>query len=152
MLLQFLLGAFHLLALPVGLGGIWMRARSLSRVPAEGKPAVESALAADNAWGIAALLWLGTGILRAFFGFEKGWGYYSTNALFWIKMGLFVTVVALEIWPMITFIRWRITTSRGGTPDLSRAPLFARTSTIQAAIVVAMVFLAAGMARGLGSN
>lgn len=147
----YLLGAFHLLALPLGLGGIWMRARALSRVADGRKDALASAFAADNFWGISALLWIGTGITRAFFGFEKGWGYYSGNTLFWIKMGLLALAVLLELAPMVLLIRWRITTSRGGNPDTSRAAFFAKTSYIQAAIVVAMVFLAAGMARGLGN-
>ena len=151
MSIHYLLGVFHLLALPVGLGGVWMRARGLSRVASDGKPALDSALAADNFWGIAALLWWGTGIPRAFFGFEKGWAYYSGNWIFWTKMTLLVITLLLEIWPMITLIRWRITMQKGGRPDLSRAGTFAKVSYAQAGIVFAMIFMAAAMSHGLGN-
>ena len=44
-------------------------------------------------WGIAAALWLVTGLLRAFAGLEKGTGFYLASPLFWTKMGLFLLVV-----------------------------------------------------------
>ena len=60
-----------------------------------------------------ALLWLLTGLGRAFGHVEKEPGFYLRNGFFWIKMALFVSVVALEIWPMLTFIRWRIARRAG---------------------------------------
>ena len=46
-------------------------------------------------WGVAALLWLVTGLLRAFGGLEKGTQFYLTSNLFWVKMTLFGIIVLL---------------------------------------------------------
>jgi putative membrane protein len=100
--------------------------------------------------GIAALLWISTGLARAFAGLEKGSAYYLANEAFWLKMGLRALVLIMEIWPMVTLIRWRIQLSRGETLDTSNAGRFARISALQAVLVVAMVFAATAMARGLG--
>src|SRR5688500_1543073 len=74
MTLRWLLAAFHLLALGIGLGAVVTRAFALrspfsaSRLP--------SVFLADTLWGLAALLWFGTGLWRAFGGVEKGTAYY----------------------------------------------------------------------------
>lgn len=107
--------------------------------------------AADNAWGIAALLWLATGIWRAFGGLEKGSGFYLHNPLFWVKMGLFAVVGILEIFPMTTFIRWRIARKNGLEVGLVDAiGTLTRINHAELAIVVAIPFVASAMARGIG--
>ena len=62
---------------------------------------------------------------------------------------MFAVVFALELRPMITFIRWRVVGARGGTPDTARAATLARINDIEVALVVLIVFVAAMMARGL---
>jgi len=142
------LSALHLLALAVGLPAIVLRAGAL-RGPLD--PAgLKRVFAADAAWGVAALLWLATGPVRAFGPLEKGPAFYLGSRLFFIKMGLFLTVFLLEIAPMVGLIGWRRALGRGASPDLSRAPLYSAVSRIQAALVVAIVFVAAFMARGFG--
>ena len=143
-----LLSAFHVLALAIGLSAIWHRTRSLGG--SLDTAGLRRVFLADSAWGIAAGLWLLTGVLRAFAGFEKGTGFYVSSWLFHFKLGLFLLVVALEIPPMLGLIRWRSAIRRGATPDLSRAPLYRRLSRIQLVIVIAIVFVAAFMARGFG--
>ncbi len=103
---------------------------------------------ADNLWGLAALLWIATGLLRAFAGLEKGTSYYLHDRVFYIKMSLLVVILLLEIWPMTTLIRWRIGVRRGATLDLGVASALARVSRIQAGLVVLMVFAATALARG----
>jgi len=105
---------------------------------------------ADNWWGLAALVWIGTGLIRAFGGYEKGSVYYLHNHFFWIKMALLGLIIALEIWPVVTLIKWRMLVARGERPDTRAAPRMARISFIQAGIVVLMVLAATGMARGYG--
>jgi putative membrane protein len=107
---------------------------------------------ADNLWGIAALLWISTGLVRAFAGLEKGTDYYLANNVFWIKMGLLALVLLLEVWPASTWVRWRIRLARGQAIDIDpgRVNLFANISIIQAVLIVAMVFAATAMARGFG--
>ena len=60
----------------------------------------------DQVYGIAALTLLAVGALRVFY-FEKGWAYYSHSAPFLAKMGLFLAVGLLSIYPTVTFIGWR---------------------------------------------
>ena len=145
---RWLLAGFHLLALGIGLGAVWVRGRALSaRLDAVGLRAV---FLADNFWGGAAGLWIGTGLWRLLAGLEKDTAYYFHNHLFLGKMALFAIILALEIWPMITLIGWRRLVARGEQPDTSAAPLLGRISFAQAGLVIVMVFLAAGMARGYG--
>ncbi|MDQ3699756.1 MAG: DUF2214 family protein, partial [Chloroflexota bacterium] len=76
--------------------------------------------------------------------------FYLASPLFWVKMALLLTVVALEVWPMATFIRWRVARRRGGHPDTRPAGRLYAVNQVQVAIVVVMVFVASFMARGLG--
>jgi uncharacterized membrane protein len=65
-------------------------------------------------------------------------------------MALFVATVALEIWPMTTFIRWRIANRKGQPlPGLDRVSGLVLVDDVQTALVVVMPFAAAAMARGL---
>lgn len=141
-----LLSAFHLLALAIGLPAIVIRARSLAG--AHDRDALHRAFRADALWSLAAVLWLVTGPARAFGPFEKGTLFYLGSPLFWFKLGLFAAVFLLEIAPMVALIRWRIALARGDEPDLSRAGLWATVSWIEAILVVAIVFVAAFLARG----
>jgi putative membrane protein len=105
---------------------------------------------ADTLWGIAAFLWISTGLLRAFGGLEKGAAYYLSNPVFWAKMSMLILIIVLEMLPIATFGRWRAQSKAGVAMDLGRAPLLARISVIQAILVVLMVFAATAMARGVG--
>lgn len=147
---RWFVAALHVLTLGIGMAGIVARSIALRNVARGDSGAVAQALNADNAWGLAAILWLVTGLLRAFAGLEKGTDYYLANSLFWVKMALFGLIFVLELRPMITLIRWRIQRGRGQTPDLAPAGDFARAGAIQIILLVVMVFLASAMARGFG--
>ena len=148
MIIRWIFAALHLLALGIGLGAIWARSRAL-RGPLDAA-ALHRVFVADNWWGFAAGLWIGTGVVRLFSPLEKGSAYYLHSPLFMAKMTAFLLILVLEMRPMITFIRWRAIVRRGQTPDTSVALTFARTSTVQAILVVIMVLAATAMARGLG--
>jgi putative membrane protein len=150
MIIHWSFAALHLLALGIGLGAIWARAQAL-RAPLDGLPAFRRVFYADSLWGIAAILWIATGVTRAFGGFEKGTAYYVHNGFFVAKMALLLTTLALEIWPMSTLIRWRIQLARGQTVDTGPAARMAQFSTVEAFLVILMVFAATAMARGLGA-
>jgi putative membrane protein len=146
---RLLLAGVHLLGLGIGLGAVWTRGRALgSRLDAAG---LRSVFLADNFWALAAVLWLGTGLWRLLAGVEKDTTYYLHNHLFLGKLALFAVILALEVRPMVTLIGWRRRVALGTQPDTSTAPLLARISLAQAWIVVVMVFLAVGMARGYGA-
>ncbi|HEV2084598.1 MAG TPA: DUF2214 family protein [Gemmatimonadales bacterium] len=145
---RWLAASLHLLALGIGLGAVWARGRALRSSLDAGT--LRQVFFADTMWGIAAVLWISTGLWRLLAGLEKGTGYYLQNHLFLTKMALLVLVLLLEIRPMITLIRWRKAVSRGESPDTRAAPLLARISFVQAWLIVLMVFAATAMARGLG--
>ena len=147
-MLRWLLAALHLLALGIGLGAVWSRARSL-RQPLD-SPGLRRVLAADAWWGIAALLWISTGLWRWLGGLEKGTAYYLQNHVFWTKMLLLAVILALEVGPIITFSRWRRDLAAGRTPDVGRAAGLARISVAQAGLVILMVLAATALARGYG--
>ncbi len=143
-----IVSALHVLALALGLPGVYLRGRALKgRLDRDG---IRNVLAADTVWGIAAVLWIATGLLRAFAGLDKGSQFYLASPLFWTKMALFVAVLILEIWPMITFIRWRVQLRRGQAPDTSRARALYVVNHVEMALVVLIVFVASFMARGFG--
>jgi putative membrane protein len=148
MTLRWLLAGLHLLALGLGLGAVWVRGRALSSQLDE--RGLHSVFLADMWWGIAAFLWIGTGLWRLLAGLEKNTGYYFQNHLFLAKMGLLGIILILEVWPMITLIKWRRTVRAGALPITRAAPALARISFAQAVLVMLMVFLASAMARGFG--
>jgi putative membrane protein len=140
--------SLHLLALALGLPAVFLRGRALrGALDAEG---LRRLFAADNVWGLAALLWVATGLLRAFGGLEKGSEFYLHSPLFWVKMALFAAVLLLEIRPMVTFIRWRARLRRDEPIDRSPARSLYTLNHVELAIVVIMVFVASFMARGIG--
>lgn len=145
---RWIFAALHVLALGIGLGAIWSRSRAL-RQPLD-PPGLARVFAADTWWGVAAAIWLFTGLVRVLSSLDKGQEYYVQNYLFLLKMALFLTIVALEIRPMLAFIRWRAAVRQGELPDTTGAPAYATTSTVQAALVVLSVIAATGMARGFG--
>jgi putative membrane protein len=150
MTLRWLLAGLHLTALGLGLGAVWVRGRALSsRLDERG---LRSVFLADMWWGIAAFLWIGTGLWRLLAGLEKNTAYYFQNHLFLTKMGLLAVILILEVWPMVTLIKWRRQVMGGGLPVTSIAPALARISFAQAVLVILMVFLASAMARGYGAS
>jgi putative membrane protein len=146
MILRWLVATVHILVLPLGLGAIWARARALARVT--GSKDLARVFMADNMWGVAAVLWIATGLWRAFGGLEKGTAYYLHDHAFYVKMGLLSVILLLEIRPMTTLIRWRIRAGRSPVVDIGVAPLLARVSYAQAGLVILMVFAATAVARG----
>ncbi len=144
-----ILSALHVLALGIGLGAVFVRGRALRGVVRGDAHAVGTVLVADNFWGLAAGLWIVTGLARAFGGVEKSADFYLYNGFFWIKMGLFLLVFMLETAPMATFIQWRMVRRKGGSPDTRKAAWLVRVNDAETVLVVLIPFVAAAMARGL---
>jgi len=146
-MVRYLFATFHLIALAIGIAAVYARWRALQRMKsATDLPAV---FHANNWYGIAVLLWVGTGLVRAFAGIEKGTAYYAENPWFLWKMGLFGLVFLLELCPMILLVKWRRSLKRGGVIDLGQAPIMAWLSLLELPFLLIMVFLATAMARGL---
>jgi putative membrane protein len=150
-MLRVIVAGFHLLALGLGLGAVLTRGNVL-REPITVQ-SLQRAFRADALWGIAAALWVVTGVWRMA-KLEKGLDYYFANHFFLTKMSLFGLILVLEAWPMIVLIRWRAGLRRGlNVPDFAlpaTAKRMATISHVEALLVVLMVFFAAAMARGYG--
>lgn len=144
MVIAALLSAIHVLTLALGLGAIVARGRALARPLDE--PGWSRLLAADNAWGAAAVLWIASGLARVFYG-GKSPDFYWRNGLFWLKLTLFGLVFVLETWPMGTFIAAR--SARRKKLPLPTFPigLYRKINAIEVGLVISIVFAAAFMAR-----
>ncbi len=107
----------------------------------------------DVVYGLAALILLITGILRVLY-FGQGVEFYTQNPIFWWKVGVFLSVGGLSLYPTVTYILWAIPLSKGDLPEVSKK-LVARLSwiiNIELVGFAAIPFLAALMARGIGLN
>jgi putative membrane protein len=140
-----LLSAVHILTLALGLGAVFLRGQALAR-PLD-DAGWRRLLAADNAWGIAAGLWIASGLARVFFGGKEP-GFYWHNGFFWLKLALFGLVFVLELTPMVTFVRVRSAQRRRAALPRFSVEAFRRINAAELALVVAIVFVAAFMARG----
>lgn len=151
MILRWVLASLHLIALGIGLGAVWARARAL-RSPLDQRENLRRVFLADSLWGAAGFLWISTGLWRFLGGLEKGTDYYLQNHVFLTKMGLLVLLLALEVSPIVTLIRWRKSAAAGAPEDFRAAGRLATISRIQVWLVVLMVLAATAMARGLGTR
>ncbi|MHB1224646.1 MAG: DUF2214 family protein [Gemmatimonadaceae bacterium] len=151
-MLQVSLAFLHLLALGIGLGAVWARARTLRMLPDRG--AIQRALTADAWWGAAAALWIGSGLWRLLADTEMTTSYYLHNHVFLAKMGGLVLILVLELHPMMVLVRWRAASARGTLELEAVAGPARRISAIsyaECAVVVLMVLAAVMMARGYGA-
>jgi putative membrane protein len=105
----------------------------------------------DVVYGIAALALLLSGIARVLH-FGQGSSFYTENPLFWWKVGTYLAVGALSLYPTITYILWAIPLRKGELPKVSEA-LAGRLRLILTVELVGFAFIplmASLMARGVG--
>jgi putative membrane protein len=100
----------------------------------------------DSVYGIAAALIVIVGFSRAIYA-AKGWGYYSHNAFFWVKMATFALIGLLSIQPTIAFIRWRRSQN---LPDAAALRKVRMVLHIELTLFMLLPIFAAAMARGYG--
>ncbi len=107
---------------------------------------------ADRAYGIAAVLLLGLGFLRVLY-FEKGVDYYFSNDFFLLKLGLFILVGLISIYPTLLFIGWGKKLKQGSAVELGEA-LAKRLKKIihfELSLIAGIMLCASLMAKGFGS-
>jgi putative membrane protein len=152
-MLRIALAVLHLLALGIGFGAVISRGQSMLEPLTDAT--LRRAFRDDTMWGVAAGLWFVTGLWRLLAGTEKATSYYLSNHVFFAKMGMFVLIFALELWPMITLIRWRRMRGLGLSSEevaqRQAARRIASISFVEAALVAFMVIAAVMMARGYGA-
>ncbi|MGE0644443.1 MAG: DUF2214 family protein [Nitrospira sp.] len=105
----------------------------------------------DRVYGASAVLLLGVGFARVFWG-TKGSLFYLSNPLFWAKIGLFMTVAILSIPPTLRLIQWgrQIHAQpefRPSEEQVRRLQWWLRGEVI---VLMFVPFPAAAMARGFG--
>ncbi|MEC8440770.1 MAG: DUF2214 family protein [Cyanobacteriota bacterium] len=105
----------------------------------------------DIVYGIAALALLISGILRVIH-FGQGAEFYTQNPLFWWKVGLYLSVGGLSLYPTITYILWAIPLRKGELPQVSEslAKRLAWIINIELIGFASIPLMATLMARGVG--
>jgi putative membrane protein len=106
---------------------------------------------ADRFYGMFAILILIFGLLRVVY-FEKGADYYFSNTFFLLKMGLFIVVGLLSIYPTICYTRWNPELKLDIAPELSIQSVQKLRKIIHTEMVVILGILlcASLMAKGFG--
>ena len=112
---------------------------------------VERLAKIDAVYGLSSLAVLATGFARIFLG-GKGASYYWGNPLLWVKLGLFIIVGLVSIFPTLRFIRWRkALRADGSLPSADEVRATRKLVMIQAHIVPIIPLAAVFLARGFGS-
>jgi putative membrane protein len=105
----------------------------------------------DLFYGIAAGIVFLTGLLRfAYFG--KGIHFYLGNPLFYVKVGMFLLVALISIYPTMQFIAWRKVLKQGELPEIE-PPTITRLRAVirlELGLLLVIPLLAVLMARGIG--
>lgn len=105
----------------------------------------------DRAYGASAVLLLGVGFSRVFWG-AKGSAFYLSNPLFWSKIGLFTAVAVLSIPPTLQLIRWaeQIHVHTEFLPPEEQIHRIRWWLRAEVFVLLFIPFLAAAIARGIG--
>ncbi|MGO9486504.1 MAG: DUF2214 family protein [Rhodomicrobium sp.] len=104
----------------------------------------------DLWYGIVAGLILIVGFSRVIFA-AKGWAYYSVNSFFWAKIGVFLLIAVLSVWPTLKFFDWRKDFRLEGAVPAGAAVLsIRRILWLEAGLFALLPAFAAAMARGYG--
>jgi len=119
----------------------WMNARVVERL-----------VRVDLIYGIAAVLVLASGLARTYWGY-KGGGWYWTNWLLHLKLGMFVVVALMSIKPTLMYRRWRRElNATGALPDDAQIRDARKWVMIQAHIIAIIPVAAVFLARGFGAK
>jgi putative membrane protein len=84
--------------------------------------------------------------------FEKGAVYYLHNWAFYLKMGLFLSIALMSIYPTVVFLGWRDQIKQDASPQLSseqaaKISMFIRAELFLVALMLPPAVL---MAKGYG--
>ena len=113
---------------------------------------VERLLRVDKIYGVAAILVLLSGLARTYWGI-KGGGWYWTNWLLHLKIGMFIVVALMSIKPALMFHRWnRELKATGALPDEAQVKSARRWVMVEAHIIAIIPIAAVFLARGFGGK
>ena len=105
----------------------------------------------DRWYGLSAMVLLIVGFLRVYY-FERGSAFYFANPFFQAKLGLFIAVGLLSIYPTVRFVKWRAAMKSGAAPTVPDAEYRTLRTVLRLELILlaAIVACAAMMARGVG--
>lgn len=151
MTLEAILAYVHFLAILTMVVFIASEA-ALCRVEWLNAAAVERIARVDMVYGIAAIAVLLSGLARTWWGI-KGTAWYWTNPLLHVKLGLFIVIGVLSIFPTLTYFRWRKGVRASGTlPDAAEIKKTRKLVMIQAHLIALVPLVAVFLARGFGAR
>jgi len=106
---------------------------------------------ADLGYFIAAIAVVASGIARLAFG-AKPWAFYAGNPVFHAKVGVFVLVGILSVWPTLAFLRWKkaIPANAGHSVAEAEWRRVKRFVMAELHLIALIPLLAVLMARGIG--
>jgi len=112
--------------------------------------AARSVMRIDMVYGIAALVVLVAGLVRVFYT-EKGAAYYFASGPFLVKLGLFIVVALLSIYPTVKFIGWRKALRAQRAPELTAGAQrkIRMLIHIELTLLFVIILMAIMMARGI---
>ena len=147
MTLEAILAALHLVAILTFVVFLSSQA-ALCRSEWMNAAVVERLVRLDVIYGVAALVMIGSGLARLFWGI-KGVSWYVSQPLFHIKITIVVVMAILSIWPSIMFRRWRRNLQASGAlPDELEVKKVRRLVMIQSHVLPVVAVIAVFWARG----
>ncbi|MFN4118763.1 DUF2214 family protein [Acidovorax sp.] len=147
MTLEAILAALHLVAILTFVVFLSSQA-ALCRTEWMNADVVERLVRLDVIYGAAALVMIGSGLARLFWGI-KGVSWYVSQPLFHIKITIVVVMAILSIWPSIMFRRWRRNLqATGALPDEVEVKKVRRLVMIQSHVLPVVAVIAVFWARG----
>ena len=104
----------------------------------------------DMLYGLASMLVIIVGFSRAIWGL-RGWDYYEGNLLFWVKIGLFVLVGLLSIFPTVAFLKWngRLNKDPNDLPSDAEVRANRKWMHMETTFLILIPVVAAALARGM---
>ncbi|MBC7954379.1 MAG: DUF2214 family protein [Cytophagales bacterium] len=108
---------------------------------------------ADRWYGLFSVVLLIAGFSRVIV-FEKGFEFYRAGPFFSVKLGLFLVIGLLSIYPTIRFIRWRSDIQAGRAPTVSEAhyKMISRILSLEMILLAMLMLSASLMANGVGAG
>jgi putative membrane protein len=147
MTIELLLRYFHFISIFVIVGTLV--SEHLLLAPSLSKRKIDHLSKIDGIYGLAVLSLLGAGLTLWLGGYGKPTEFYSDNPIFHIKLGLFVAIGLLSIYPTVFFIRNR----KGDLDELVIIPksIF-WLIRLELLLVFSIPILAGMMAKGIGHS
>ena len=139
----------HYLSFMVCFGALAIERKLLTSSPS--RQEAISLIVTDIFYGLAALILLGSGILRVLY-FGQGSEFYTQNPFFWIKISIFILVGIISLYPTITYILWIKPLLNGELPELDSSVVarIGKIINIELFGFAMIPLMATFMSRGIG--